>query len=76
MPLTETMYGPQGLKYVLSGLLRKTVSGGFGKQNNQVIIQVSYAVVKFSSFKTAFLKCRLGKKKRHTMYLPLSDEAL
>lgn len=31
-----------------------TVSDGFGKQNNQIIVQISCTVVKFNSSKTAF----------------------
>ena len=31
-----------------------TISNGFGKQNNQIIVQTSYTVVKFNSSKTAF----------------------
>lgn len=31
-----------------------TVSNGFGKENNQIIVQISHVVVKFNSSKMAF----------------------
>lgn len=46
-----------------------TVSICFGKQNNKIVVQITYIVANFNSFKMDFLNVGLLKKKKRKRYI-------